>query len=290
MTPGQSDSFTQGFHFEAVRAVGANDIWFGGQAAGCVRGEAFLVHTDGSGAFETHCVRVGQNGVARVRDIDALGADDVWAVGAWGGVASAVGAPFALHWDGLSWEVNSPPVTDHDEVLYAVEMVAPDDVWATGVYAQDSTLPLYWHWDGAGWTRFEAPAFALDLVSFATDDIYGVSGDSIVHWDGWAWTRLDTRFDPGTAGLINMLGIDALGPCDLLFAGHTLSPDQAALAELAGDGCPADFNADGQVNTLDVLAFLNAWSAGDPAADFNDDGTVNTLDVLAFLNAWSAGC
>jgi hypothetical protein len=57
-----------------------------------------------------------------------------------------------------------------------------------------------------------------------------------------------------------------------------------------GAPCPADFNADGAVNTLDVLSFLNAWSAGDPAADFNGDGAVNTLDVLAFLNAWSAGC
>ena len=54
--------------------------------------------------------------------------------------------------------------------------------------------------------------------------------------------------------------------------------------------CDADFNGDGSVNTLDVLAFLNAWSAGDPAADFNGDGSINTLDVLAFLNAWSAGC
>ncbi|HZW09857.1 MAG TPA: GC-type dockerin domain-anchored protein [Phycisphaerales bacterium] len=54
--------------------------------------------------------------------------------------------------------------------------------------------------------------------------------------------------------------------------------------------CPADFNGDGEVNTLDVLAFLNAWSAGDPSGDFNGDGEVNTLDVLAFLNAWTAGC
>ena len=54
--------------------------------------------------------------------------------------------------------------------------------------------------------------------------------------------------------------------------------------------CRADFNLDGSANTLDVLAFLNAWTAGDPRADFNLDGTVNTLDVLAFLNAWTAGC
>ncbi len=59
---------------------------------------------------------------------------------------------------------------------------------------------------------------------------------------------------------------------------------------IIGGACPADFNDDGQVNTLDVLSFLNAWSAGDPAADFNGDGSINTLDVLSFLNAWSAGC
>ncbi|MBK7405444.1 MAG: hypothetical protein IPJ41_12630 [Phycisphaerales bacterium] len=28
--------------------------------------------------------------------------------------------------------------------------------------------------------------------------------------------------------------------------------------------CPADFNQDGAVNTIDVLGFLNAWNAGCP--------------------------
>lgn len=58
----------------------------------------------------------------------------------------------------------------------------------------------------------------------------------------------------------------------------------------AASSCPADFNNDDAVNTLDVLSFLNAWGSGDARADFNGDGTVNTLDVLAFLNAWSTGC
>ena len=61
-------------------------------------------------------------------------------------------------------------------------------------------------------------------------------------------------------------------------------------AEFQGRSCAADFNGDGSVNTLDVLAFLNAWVGGDQSADFNGDGTINTLDVLAFLNAWAAGC
>ena len=67
------------------------------------------------------------------------------------------------------------------------------------------------------------------------------------------------------------------------------SPERAVVL-VPLSACPADFNDDGDLNTLDVLAFLNAWNADDPAADFNDDGTVDTLDVLAFLNAWNGGC
>ena len=44
------------------------------------------------------------------------------------------------------------------------------------------------------------------------------------------------------------------------------------------------------MNTQDVLAFLNAWVAGDSRADVNGDGAVDTRDVLAFLNLWNAGC
>lgn len=72
-------------------------------------------------------------------------------------------------------------------------------------------------------------------------------------------------------------------------------PGAAFYAKLLGDAiaaarCPGDFNDDGSADTRDVLDFLNAWAANDPAADFNSDGTVDTLDLLAFLNAWQEGC
>jgi hypothetical protein len=55
------------------------------------------------------------------------------------------------------------------------------------------------------------------------------------------------------------------------------------------DSCSdADFNGDGDVNTQDVLAFLNAWNNQDPASDCNGDGDVNTQDVLCFLNVWNS--
>lgn len=56
------------------------------------------------------------------------------------------------------------------------------------------------------------------------------------------------------------------------------------------DYCDGDWNGDGAANTLDALAFLNDWAAGETDADVNQDGQINTLDVLEFLNDWAAGC
>lgn len=55
-------------------------------------------------------------------------------------------------------------------------------------------------------------------------------------------------------------------------------------------GCAADYNRDGVVDTRDVIAFLNGWSALDPRADCDRNGFVDTRDVICFLNAWTAGC
>lgn len=50
---------------------------------------------------------------------------------------------------------------------------------------------------------------------------------------------------------------------------------------------PGDFNEDGSVNSLDYLAFLNAYNAQEIVADYNCDGQLSSLDITAFLNAWN---
>ena len=50
-------------------------------------------------------------------------------------------------------------------------------------------------------------------------------------------------------------------------------------------GEPLDGDSDGFSGGDAVLTFTHRCPG-----DFNADGTVNTLDVLAFLNAWTAGC
>ncbi|MDQ7014276.1 MAG: LamG-like jellyroll fold domain-containing protein [Planctomycetota bacterium] len=54
--------------------------------------------------------------------------------------------------------------------------------------------------------------------------------------------------------------------------------------------CLADWNADGEHDTVDFTEFLNAWASGDPGADVNLDGSVNTKDFILWLNIWSFGC
>ncbi|MCL4740789.1 MAG: VCBS repeat-containing protein [Phycisphaerales bacterium] len=49
----------------------------------------------------------------------------------------------------------------------------------------------------------------------------------------------------------------------------------------------ADWNADGVVDTRDLIDFLSDFAAKDPAADLNGDTAVDTRDAFIFLNAWA---
>jgi len=54
--------------------------------------------------------------------------------------------------------------------------------------------------------------------------------------------------------------------------------------------CAADLTGEGDLNFLDVSAFLSAFGNQDPIADFTGEGDFNFLDVSAFLAAFGAGC
>lgn len=58
----------------------------------------------------------------------------------------------------------------------------------------------------------------------------------------------------------------------------------------SSEPCPADLTGEGDLNFLDVSAFLSLYGMMDPAADFQPDGNFNFLDVSAFLSAFGAGC
>jgi hypothetical protein len=79
---------------------------------------------------------------------------------------------------------------------------------------------------------------------------------------------------------------------------YFLRGSRLSILDISDCPCPADFNADGSVNTRDFIAFLGAWasertldcSSGDCRADLNADGAVTTQDFVLFLDLWAAGC
>lgn len=91
-------------------------------------------------------------------------------------------------------------------------------------------------------------------------------------------------------GIVLASADDAFGQTNGFTTAHNGPIEASSLGIAVLTACYGDWNADGVVNTLDVLDFLNNWSAGDFAADLNGDGSVDTLDVLGFLNAWGQGC
>lgn len=116
--------------------------------------------------------------------------------------------------------------------------------------------------------------------------------DAVYGFTSWSYNlgnnQQEVCHDPDQAFCIN-----GARPCfgDFNKDGNRNTQDVLAFLNAWTASDPrADFNDDGNINTQDVLAFLNAWAGGEPAADCDGDGVVNTLDVLCFLNAWSAGC
>lgn len=190
---------------QGVTAISATDAW----AVGFYTGERYgpmLLHWDGESWESKEDVIqpvFGKEGVGVLFAVDAVSADDVWAVGAGPGSATL------LHWNGRMW-IQLPSPTDRDrglDLLYGVAAVSTDDVWAVGGYGE-RTPPeqaQILHWNGSRWRPVRTPSPGLTgnllfgvsgtrpddawAVGTKTDDLDETFQFLILHWDGDRWTR-----------------------------------------------------------------------------------------------------
>lgn len=143
-------------------------------------------------------------------------------------------------------------------------------------------------------TRFWAGYDGCDLVS---RDI-GVPFDLDVSVAGnEASARIyDQNCDAGVSELWTLVGSDH-GP-RFWSGGLGEGPEDNRLAPLAVDwllshrkGCAADLTGDGEADSDDFFAFLDAFAGGDlGVCDLDDDGDCDADDFFAYLDVFAVGC
>lgn len=166
-------------------------------------------------------------------------------------------------------------------------------------------------YDGTG----NAPAWTLEKVIARNDVFEGQNSatnyrvSSIAFgFNGWVWgqsTMGDTldgtvQADPADprnlGGLVFEANItyDADGDGQYSFDDASRDESYSVLlfvgAGNAEPDCRPDYNDDGDLNTLDLIDFINDFRSANITVDYNGDGAQNTLDLIDFINDFRAGC
>jgi hypothetical protein len=211
--------------------------------------------------------------------IDALSANEVWAVGAFEQHGSKV---FIVRWDGSAWTPVSAPGVDNGELeLTDIEVLAPDNVWVSGFTSQGTKeQPALYRWDGARWESLpvdteelvhDAPIDAMHVISdvdawavgeYETED--GNLNTLTLHWDGTAWNHVDAP-SPGRF-YASLYDVTATSATDVWALGEgptkplALHWDGAAWTRLA---LPQHPDAYYSPYMIDAVAPDDVWAVGD---------------------------
>jgi len=150
---------------------------------------------------------------------------------------------------------------------------------------------------GGDYTQTNGASLAVGIAGSDDPSGYGrIGATGRAMLDGALSASYVDGFVPGEGTFIDF--ISAAGGRTGTFAGADLPDappgDRTALVYEAGrvsllSTDLADITLDGIVDTRDLLAYLNLWSADDPTADVNGDGVVDTRDFLFFLNLFNDG-
>jgi len=152
-----------------------------------------------------------------VSGIAAISHDEAWVVGGKG-----VGPdphPAVARFNGTGWSVTDIPDPGWDAgVLYAVDALSSNDIWAIGDHRIDDPqlfAPMAAHWNGATWTLFPVPSPAgrsaglTQIDARTANDVWAVGWleetdrttirGIVEHWNGVRWSRIPSP--PQIAGL-----------------------------------------------------------------------------------------
>lgn len=313
--------------FDAVAAVGTNDIWAAGgkrvQAPdGFLGTHLFVARYNGSTWTVMNTpLTMGGSG-AHILGIEAISANDIWFFGEWIDVSGGPGGSqpaLAMHWNGSTFTVFPTPYPSGGTPgwgLDAGSAISTNDMWAVGGGSDgDSSASSYiLHWNGISWTRVIGPSPGTfqrlhSVKMIATDDVWAVGEyfeagagyfPLFIHWDGSSWTQVTSpgggsslvafasdNVYSGGAGIVHW---DGSSWQEVESFSSVIEPSVTAIS--ASTLC--DMWAVGrQIVAGDLLSFsarLHTVEVGafSIGGDLNDDGLVNGADLAIVLGNWGS--
>jgi glucose/arabinose dehydrogenase len=257
-----------------VAAASANDVWAVGYSTNGSPWVELIIHWDG---IQWSQVDTPSPHNYRLNAVTAVSSDDVWAVG---GAFSAR----ALHWDGTQWNsIPMPTSTWASIVPYAIDAIAPNDIWAVGQYGFDDGTsciePLVLHWDGAQWSMGQDSTHCgklYGIIALATDDVWAVGYKNnsyeprplIQHWDGTGWSDVSSA-NPTLS--MQFYAVTATSGADIWAVGDRIEHwDGATWTDVPG----ALYEYDNHLRGVSALDSNHAWAVGNYLAP---DGTSQAL-------------
>jgi hypothetical protein len=224
--------------------------------------------------------------------VAATAANDIWAVGNY---QDGDGYQHTLteHWNGSAWTVvSSPDPGAHNNRLFGVAALAPDNAWAVGWQASTNIpQPLFLQWDGTAWNEvpqtLARPQVVLDgIAAVAPNDIWAVGRScetpqclrrvtAAAHFDGTAWSVVNT---PNPGSYDNAFhAVAAVASNDVWAVGESCSDAGCATAQALlehWDGTqwtvlPSPYPAGSYLTLSGVsgLSGTDAWAVGENCPD-----------------------
>ena len=190
-----------GNELKGISALTASDVWVVGNQG--IRPDPLIKHWDGATWSIVPSPSPGQG--AYMYSVSALAPDDAWAAGSFTVPDGTSVQPLFLHWDGATWTQVKQPISPFGGIMFSIEVLSHDDVWAVGYQAstqQFELAPLIEHWDGRRWRQAQAVSMEGDgddvlhsLAVIEGDNIWAVGYQQtllsmVQHWDGSSWTNV----------------------------------------------------------------------------------------------------
>lgn len=169
----------------------------------------------------------------RLNAVDAVGPDDVWAVG------KVMTETLILHYNGTSWsQFPSPNPGANSNELFDVVAIAANDVWAVGAYRSSATTyqALTVRWNGTDWSAITnlniSDSWLYGVDASASDNVWAV-GDVrdggppqayATKWNGSVWTSspvpsFGTNFS-------SLKSVSVVGPSEVVAVGEGTTGSQ----------------------------------------------------------------